>query len=82
MFHTDTYALDNSNTPGEPLYPRLQSRPPKDYSMIRNSSSAVININTGNQPTLLEALNATAQVRYLWLAAIDDELESLNAKYI
>lgn len=57
-------------------YPRRIRNPPSKWFMVATSTN--VEITTGDDPTLNEAMNATAEERELWLNAIDDEFKSIQ----
>ena len=73
----------NESNPAEQQsrYPRRNRRKPTQWYMASTVQlSNTVNLTTGDEPTLREAMSATPEERDLWQSAIDDEFESLESK--
>lgn len=78
----DVDAEGNAANPAPPSrYPTRQRRPPgRWYVASTAQTNKNISVTTSDTPTLREAMSATPEEQELWRIAIDDELNSLNAK--
>lgn len=67
----------------ESRYPNRIRRPPQKWYMassITKTALPIINVTTGDEPKLRDAMSATPTEIELWKIAIDDEIKSLDEK--
>lgn len=70
-----------SSAPSTQRYPHRQRKAPgKWYIASQSLEVHTPEVTTGDEPTVKEAMSATAQERALWEQAIEEELESLDSK--
>lgn len=76
-----TETTENSTIPdlsNKNRYPSRLRKPPSNWYASASVSTNEIAITTGDEPTLTEAIHASAEEREAWLNAIDEEFKSIE----
>lgn len=69
--------MEESDTVSEPRYPRRSRQPLAAWHAASNAHLiAYQTLSTCDEPTLKEAMSAPPEGRYIWKAAIFEELAS------